>query len=83
MCMRVGSILRKSVVRIYIGVYNHSEAQPQLVKVRHETKIKSKNCKHSSQQYILQTATKREERTKTIRTPKTFSMSHRLLEMFA
>jgi len=61
--MRVMSIWHKSVERIYISIYNHSEAQPQLEKVRHETKINSKK--------------------KTIRTPKTFSMSHRLLEMLA
>jgi hypothetical protein len=45
-------------------IYNRSEAQPQLEKVRHETKIKIKNCEPSSQLYILHNATKERDARK-------------------
>ena len=41
-------------MRIYMDLYNRSEAQPQLEKVRHETKINIKNCEHSGQLHVQQ-----------------------------
>jgi hypothetical protein len=35
-------------------INDHSKAQPWLDKVRHDTKIKSKNCEHNSQLEVVQ-----------------------------
>lgn len=52
-CMQVGSIWSWSVVyNVHVHeyiVYNRAKAQPQLEKVRHDTKIKMRNCEYSNQ----------------------------------